>query len=64
MVEPKPNMTRSSQDGAPEQINGGEDSTCRCHTLLCNHAEEYEGYAFWWNGGTLRDMFNLDNKVP
>jgi hypothetical protein len=25
------------------------------------HAERYEGYAFWWNGGTLRDMFNLDN---
>jgi serine/threonine protein kinase len=22
----------------------------------------YEGYAFWWNGGTLRDMFNLDNR--
>jgi hypothetical protein len=28
------------------------------------HAEEYEGYAFWWNGGTLRDMFNLDNRYP
>jgi hypothetical protein len=26
------------------------------------HAERYEGYAFWWNGGTLWDMFNLDNK--
>ena len=26
------------------------------------HAELYEGYAFWWNGGTLRDMFNLDNQ--
>jgi hypothetical protein len=26
------------------------------------HAEKYEGYAFWWNGGTLRDMFNLDNR--
>jgi hypothetical protein len=26
------------------------------------HAERYEGYAFWWNGGTLRDMFNLDNR--
>src|SRR5665811_53036 len=25
------------------------------------HAQRYEGYAFWWNGGTLRDMFNLDN---
>jgi hypothetical protein len=26
------------------------------------HAERYEGYAFWWNGGTLWDMFNLDNR--
>jgi serine/threonine protein kinase len=26
------------------------------------HAERYEGYAFWWNGGTLQDMFNLDNR--
>ena len=26
------------------------------------HVERYEGYAFWWNGGTLRDMFNLDNR--
>jgi hypothetical protein len=26
------------------------------------HAERYKGYAFWWNGGTLRDMFNLDNR--
>jgi hypothetical protein len=26
------------------------------------HAERYEGYALWWNGGTLRDMFNLDNR--
>jgi hypothetical protein len=26
------------------------------------HAERYEGYEFWWNGGTLRDMFNLDNR--
>jgi hypothetical protein len=25
------------------------------------YAEEYEGYAFWWNGGILWDMFNLDN---
>jgi hypothetical protein len=28
------------------------------------HAEEYEGYAFWWNGGTLWDMFNLDDRYP
>jgi hypothetical protein len=28
------------------------------------HIEEYEGYAFWWNGGTLRDLFNLDNRYP
>ena len=26
------------------------------------HAERYEGYAFWWNGGTLQVMFNLDNR--
>ena len=26
------------------------------------HVERYEGYAFWWNGGILRDMFNLDNR--
>jgi serine/threonine protein kinase len=26
------------------------------------HAERYEGYAFWWNGGILRDMFTLDNR--
>ena len=26
------------------------------------HVEKYEGYAFWWNGGTLRDIFNLDNR--
>ena len=25
------------------------------------HAHKYEGYAYWWNGGTLRQMFNLDN---
>jgi serine/threonine protein kinase len=26
------------------------------------HVEIYEGYAYWWNGGTLRDMFNLDGR--
>jgi hypothetical protein len=26
------------------------------------HDEIYEGYAYWWNGGTLRDMFNLDGR--
>jgi hypothetical protein len=26
------------------------------------HAKRYKGYAFWWNGGTLWDMFNLDNR--
>jgi serine/threonine protein kinase len=26
------------------------------------HAERYEGYVFKWNGGTLWDMFNLDNR--
>jgi hypothetical protein len=25
------------------------------------HAQKYEGYAYWWNGGTLRQMLNLDN---
>ena len=24
------------------------------------HASEYEGYAFWWNGGTIREMLNRD----
>ena len=24
--------------------------------------EGYKEYAFWWNGGTLQDVFNLDNK--
>jgi hypothetical protein len=26
------------------------------------HAEIYEGYAYWWDGGTLQDMFNLDGR--
>jgi hypothetical protein len=26
------------------------------------HASKYEGYAFWWNGGTLRQMLNLDHQ--
>jgi hypothetical protein len=26
------------------------------------HAERYKVYAFWWNGGIIRDMFNLDNR--
>ena len=26
------------------------------------HAEMYEGYTFWWNDRTLRDIFNLDNR--
>jgi serine/threonine protein kinase len=26
------------------------------------YGEIYEGYAYWWNGGTLRDMFNLDGR--
>jgi hypothetical protein len=26
------------------------------------HPSKYEGYAYWWNGGTLRQMLNLDNK--
>jgi hypothetical protein len=25
------------------------------------HAQKYEGYAYWWNGGTLQEMFTLDN---
>ena len=25
------------------------------------YAQKYEGYAYWWNGGTLREMLNLDN---
>ena len=24
------------------------------------HSSKYEGYAFWWNGGTLRDMLERD----
>jgi hypothetical protein len=26
------------------------------------HAEIHEGYAYWWNGGILRDMINLDGR--
>ncbi|MBE3102861.1 MAG: hypothetical protein IMZ40_01335 [Bacilli bacterium] len=28
------------------------------------HATSYEGYAYWWNGGTLRQMLNMDNNYP
>jgi hypothetical protein len=28
------------------------------------HATTYEGYAYWWNGGTLRQMLNMDNDYP
>ena len=28
------------------------------------HAEEYEGYAIWWNDGKLQNVFNLDKKYP
>lgn len=28
------------------------------------HAERHEGYAFWWNGGTLREMFQRDRNFP
>ena len=24
------------------------------------HPEKYEGYAYWWNGGTVREMLNRD----
>ena len=24
------------------------------------HASKYEGYAYWWNGGTIREMLNRD----
>ena len=24
------------------------------------HAEKHEGYAYWWNGGTIREMLNRD----
>jgi hypothetical protein len=26
------------------------------------YAQRYEGYAYWWNGGTLQEMFDLDNR--
>ena len=26
------------------------------------HPHKYEGYAYWWNGGTLREMLNRDCK--
>ena len=26
------------------------------------YAERYEGYAFWWNGRILWNIFNLDNR--
>jgi hypothetical protein len=35
-VAKRSNQSRSSQDGAPERINGGEDCICRCHMLLCD----------------------------
>ena len=25
------------------------------------HVQKYKSYGYWWNGGTLREMFNLDN---
>ena len=28
------------------------------------HATKYEGYSFWWNGGTLRSMLNMDHDYP
>jgi hypothetical protein len=28
------------------------------------HATNYEGCAYWWNGGTLRQMLNMDNDYP
>ena len=26
------------------------------------HPHKYEGYAYWWNGGTLREMLNRDRE--
>lgn len=26
------------------------------------HATKYEGYAYWWNGGTIREMLNRDHQ--
>ena len=26
------------------------------------HAERYKEYTLWWNDGTLRDIFDLDNR--
>ena len=26
------------------------------------HPNKYEGYAYWWNGGTLREMLNRDRE--
>ena len=28
------------------------------------HGTANEGYSYWWNGGTMREMFHLDNKFP
>lgn len=25
------------------------------------HPDQYEGYAYWWNGGTIREMLNRDS---
>lgn len=30
--------------------------------FMAVHATKNEGYAYWWNGGTLREMLNLDRK--
>ena len=41
--------------------------TCLFHKRVWSHVRVYlcvfhaERYAFWWNGGILQDMFNLDN---
>jgi hypothetical protein len=57
-IQPESDMTRSSKDGVPEQIDGSEDSTCRCHTNCCT-LRSTRGMPI---GGIVRDMFTLDNK--
>jgi len=29
--------------------------------FIAIHATKYEGYSYWWNSKTLRQMLNLDN---
>jgi hypothetical protein len=46
-VEPEPDTTRSSQDGAPNKSMAVRIAHAGVIHFFVIHAEEYEGYAFW-----------------